>query len=348
MKSSKFQGWSNEQLRTSLEKWVSNERRSSVVVIEHVAEVMARRSFVDWGFANIYDYLIKGLSYSERAAHRRIQAAQAMIQVPEIKEEIESGALNLSQVTMVQSAIRQEQKMNGTVSVEQKRELFGELLNKTVVETQKILDQTFETSPIFSQEKHKHDDSVEITVRMPKELFEIFTRIKELNSHSVPNGHWAEILAIVGNDYLKRNDPLLKSKVSAEATQRSCTKVVISRAAKSLERTTKNTFLSEERDGCGATESNSQKSVKQSASDALAQDAKFSTARKSIRPRVKRFVFQRDRCCQYKNVDGSICGSRYQLEIDHIKPKFTGGSDEIENLRLLCRGHNQARYVLGR
>jgi len=44
--------------------------------------------------------------------------------------------------------------------------------------------------------------------------------------------------------------------------------------------------------------------------------------------------------CQYKLRDGKICGSTYQLQIDHIFPKALGGSDDIHNLRILCRTHN--------
>lgn len=37
------------------------------------------------------------------------------------------------------------------------------------------------------------------------------------------------------------------------------------------------------------------------------------------------------------------CESKYGLEIDHIVPVSKGGKTEIENLRVLCRNHNQAR-----
>lgn len=46
---------------------------------------------------------------------------------------------------------------------------------------------------------------------------------------------------------------------------------------------------------------------------------------------------------------GRRCTSRYQLEIDHIQPKALGGSDDEENLRVLCKQHNlyEARRILG-
>ncbi len=60
---------------------------------------------------------------------------------------------------------------------------------------------------------------------------------------------------------------------------------------------------------------------------------------------VKKQVLQRDQCCQYKDHKTQrLCGSRWNLHIDHIKPKWVGGTDDIDNLRVLCQKHNYERY----
>jgi hypothetical protein len=52
---------------------------------------------------------------------------------------------------------------------------------------------------------------------------------------------------------------------------------------------------------------------------------------------LKRVVWQRDQGkCTYPG-----CGSRFMLEYDHIQPYSNGGKSTVENLRLLCRAHNQ-------
>ena len=46
--------------------------------------------------------------------------------------------------------------------------------------------------------------------------------------------------------------------------------------------------------------------------------------------------------CEFKDkLTGRICGSRYQVERDHITPKAKGGSDAPHNRRPLCKKHNQ-------
>lgn len=49
---------------------------------------------------------------------------------------------------------------------------------------------------------------------------------------------------------------------------------------------------------------------------------------------TKRNVYQRDQS-QCQN-----CGSKYALQMDHITPYSTGGSNQVNNLRLLCRSCN--------
>jgi 5-methylcytosine-specific restriction endonuclease McrA len=82
-----------------------------------------------------------------------------------------------------------------------------------------------------------------------------------------------------------------------------------------------------------------------------AKDPKTSTISRAIPLKTKREVFKRDnRQCTYVAKDGKCCSKRHNLEIDHIMPRALGGSNDIRNLRLLCRSHNllQAEYTFGR
>jgi hypothetical protein len=60
---------------------------------------------------------------------------------------------------------------------------------------------------------------------------------------------------------------------------------------------------------------------------------------------MKREVWKRDKgCCSYTDVNtGKRCGSRFQLQYDHIEPYALGGKTELENLRVLCAQHNRWR-----
>ncbi len=65
---------------------------------------------------------------------------------------------------------------------------------------------------------------------------------------------------------------------------------------------------------------------------------------------VRRAVWERDGGrCRWPLASGGFCGSTLRLEFDHVVPRAHGGSSTVENVRLLCRVHNDvaARQALG-
>ena len=52
---------------------------------------------------------------------------------------------------------------------------------------------------------------------------------------------------------------------------------------------------------------------------------------------IRKSVFSRDanKCCK--------CGSKKNLEVDHIKPISLGGTNDLENLQILCRKCNRTK-----
>jgi hypothetical protein len=67
----------------------------------------------------------------------------------------------------------------------------------------------------------------------------------------------------------------------------------------------------------------------------------------SISLQTKRNLWKKyDSKCSYKDPrTGKKCNSSYFLEIEHITPKAKGGTNNIENLKLYCRAHNQLSAI---
>jgi hypothetical protein len=57
---------------------------------------------------------------------------------------------------------------------------------------------------------------------------------------------------------------------------------------------------------------------------------------------IRQTVCERDGDrCTFTGPDGRRCGSEWHLELDHIVPLAKGGATTANNLRTLCRRHNQ-------
>ncbi len=63
--------------------------------------------------------------------------------------------------------------------------------------------------------------------------------------------------------------------------------------------------------------------------------------RKPISVQIKRQLFEKAQGGgQFKNANGVRCGSKDQVQFDHMTPVKWGGSNKIDNLELPCRTHN--------
>jgi len=63
---------------------------------------------------------------------------------------------------------------------------------------------------------------------------------------------------------------------------------------------------------------------------------------RTIPAQVKRNVWKRDGGqCTFKSATGRRCACTRGLEYDHVKPVALGGEPTTDNMRLLCRKHNQ-------
>jgi hypothetical protein len=81
--------------------------------------------------------------------------------------------------------------------------------------------------------------------------------------------------------------------------------------------------------------------------DALAGNDAPACSRLPIAAAVKHQVWLRDDGrCTWVSEEGRRCQARHYLQIDHITMVCLGGSNDVDNLRLLCSSHNRLAYAL--
>ena len=92
------------------------------------------------GYPTLFSFLTEEIGYSASAAQRRIEAARLLTSVPEMKEEIKSGNLNLSQVALLAQSLRQKKKEMPSLQInnEHKKEILMSIKNKNFESSQKF------------------------------------------------------------------------------------------------------------------------------------------------------------------------------------------------------------------
>jgi len=95
---------SDNQVLNGFGSAIKSERKSTHEVLSYIIEMESRRLYMP-SHTSLYNFMIEVHGYDRNAAWRRIAAARILMEVPVISEKVESGALSLTQLSQVRTAI---------------------------------------------------------------------------------------------------------------------------------------------------------------------------------------------------------------------------------------------------
>jgi hypothetical protein len=320
----------NDEIETRLHSFVSDERKLTAEILDLINQADQRKIYLTRGYGSLFDWLTQSYNYSEAAAQRRIQAARLLRSVPDISRKVSTGEVNLTTLAKAQSAIRYQEKTSGLLLTHAaKAQVIEKIENKSGRETERALLGLFPNLALradFERRTVLNESVSKLSLSLSGEALKDLERVKELLSHALPEANFAQVIAYLAKNFLKKKDPLAsvdkneKKKVSVTRPTES------SAAAKPCVKVSK---------------------TKESIDVPLISHVSVKTLSQSLRREILRKAGGR---CSYKDLKtGRVCGSTYQIEVDHIWPKALGGGNEESNLRCLCRKHNQlmAEQALG-
>ena len=91
---------SDSQLLKDIKTAVKNEQICTLLVLEHLQEIAKRRLYCDLHCSSLFEYCVQELGYSPAQAYRRIDALKITERHPEIKKELSSGQLSLTNINL--------------------------------------------------------------------------------------------------------------------------------------------------------------------------------------------------------------------------------------------------------
>lgn len=322
---------SNQALLSDIRARAAEERKVTLQVLELLREVERRRLFAQEGYGSLFDYTVKALGYSEASAARRINSMRLLKEVPEIKESVEKGALNLSTLSTVQTFLKREERERGReYRPEEKLELISRMENSSQRQCEKML-MAFSPESARPREKLRvvSERETELRFVVSDEMMQKIEKLKGLLAHSHPNMNLSELFELLADRALDQIDPVRKEERKREREIRKSTPMPELRTAP----TTKKSAL-----------------VNVPASTPT-PELRHHHSPRFISAALRSQIWFRDQGrCTFIASDGKRCTSQFALQIDHITPVSQGGHAEFGNLRLLCRQHNtwEAIRVLGR
>jgi 5-methylcytosine-specific restriction endonuclease McrA len=305
----------DQKLRTL----VKSERKITYEILLVVQAIDITGSYREFGYPSLKKYLIKEMGYSQGAAERRIASAKLMKQVPVIENDLQSGKLNLTQVSLAQSAIRQEEKAQGEkMSQEQKIELLDQLKTKTTFETQRILK---ENCPHFEIPKQTVFPTGDKKIQVNMEFTEVdWEKIQELKAHfsHTVSDQKLESLLLYWHAQVQNKKQKQKERAAQKAAEHAAN------VEPSAEATAEPSRSTAKPQWCCETPKKANKYR-----DAIPVADKIQVREKA-----------QDQCEYVSPLTNKRCCSKHYLDIEHIIPIAKGGTNDLRNLRLFCRSHN--------
>jgi 5-methylcytosine-specific restriction endonuclease McrA len=92
------------ELLIGIKSLTAKERKITSLIIEHLEEIERRKLYCDLKYSSLFKYCVQELGYSEDQACRRINAMRVVKKMPEVKTEIDSGAVTLTTLNIFSSA----------------------------------------------------------------------------------------------------------------------------------------------------------------------------------------------------------------------------------------------------
>jgi len=293
---------------------VRNERKLTLEIISFISLFERCGGYLKMGHASMHQYLTRALGYSDDQAYRRLKAARLLHQVPAVAEKLKEGSLNLTQMSEAQKSFERAQKESRvSVQIEKKLEILDSISNTNNFQTKALLSEELNLIPEEGERaKPQSNKTVRLEITLTQEQFNKLNEIKSLLSHKIPSQNTADVLNVLFDQFLKKHE--LTSKQTKET---------------GLE----NIQLKNDQE----TDKKPLPPKAEKASLPVRTDKRS----RYVSAPIRRRIYQRTKgCCEHRDHMGVRCTSRYQLEFDHIVPFALNGSNESENIRVVCSRHN--------
>jgi HNH endonuclease len=298
-----------QQLHENLLSKVKTERKITLEILALISEAERLKVFRDMGYSTMHSYLTQGLGYSAAAASRRLAASKVYAQHPEISESVKSGELNISQMASAHTAFGQAARDNAPISHNEQKEILESLAQKTSFESEKFLQNKI---PSYEKPVPKitpKKDKVVVQMEFSYEEYQEVESLVAEYSHKAGSTKLEEVIKYFARKTKQKRE---NAKAKSHNNSPECPK------------------------GDHAIDNSAQEKA-----------PNVFPLRKKIRSHIplslQRLVFKRaGYTCQFvsKITDKKCCETKF-LEIDHLIPVAKGGGNSFENLRVLCRNHNQ-------
>lgn len=276
-------------------------------------ELGMTKGFLQLGFTSLHDYGVRRLKLSDATTCNIVAVARKTIEIPELKQAIQSGELSISKARKITPVLTKENKSEWIQLA--KTSTSREIERAVAIEKPELL--------IRETVKFKAEDRLEFKVGISEDLSKKLARARDLQSQRTSKpATYEEVLNVMVEIFFEKVDPIRKAERAIKRAEKN-----LGNADASVPGQIFGADVSKKNDG---------------SFDLEAQRVATPFKREIIHSALKHAVTLRDqRRCTYRYNDGTRCECTRWLDVHHIVPVSAGGKNVLENLMTFCRAHHQ-------
>ena len=284
-----------------------NYRILEAELIEVLQAADRHRVYIQKGQSSLFQYVVKVLGLSESVAYNLITVSRKAREVPELKSAIQSGAVTLSNA----------RKITPILTSANKTEWLQKAATLSNRELEKEMVKAYPKSATPERVSYVTESRLRLDIGLPESEMLKLRKVQDLLSQTKRRSlSLEEVLIELSNEYLNRNDPVVKAK-----------RILVS--AK---------LVTKKGNGIEAGDLVQTDAVK----PVTLQASKSPLLRAAIPAKILHQVNLRDqRHCTHINELGIRCNQSRFVEIHHKIPVSMGGQNTLTNLITLCSSHHQ-------
>ena len=292
------------------------ERAITLQSVELIGALEHRNAAVNLGMTS--EKFARFIGLHPSTYWKRAQVARVITRFPKARELLDSGATELSQLSMAA----------GKITDANSELILGALKDRSKREVEAFLSRVTPDGQLREQE-----GEVELRIRLTETQMKTLDRAREVLAAGGKVPALPEIFLAALNDLLARRDPLARAERAAKRQA--------AKPAQDLSPAVPSPANGAESERSGA-------AVQVQPPGLLTSDCASPVKRDGRRTKVpaaiQHAVRLRDRGqCTWVFPDGSRCPERMMLEFDHLQMICHGGEHSVENVVERCRRHNLHR-----
>ena len=210
-----LRGVSNKELINQLSNLRGGERETTLKILFHLIELENRGVHRELGYSSLFDYCLRALKYSEASSSRRVTAARALRDNPELATLFLEGKVNLCTIATAAKGLREKRTEVAEIVGKSKREV--ELLVAPVIprlkERIRPVVLQVRKAPLLPQPVREERYTISFSVT--KEVYEEFEQVKnqlsgKLGSNLSVESIFKELIRSQLHRIVRKSKPALK------------------------------------------------------------------------------------------------------------------------------------------